>query len=29
LIEETHRVNVEGVYRHFPTDVCSAAVSVT
>ena len=29
LIEDTHRVNVAGVYRHFPTPVCSAAASVT
>ena len=29
LIEDTHRVSVAGVYRHFPTPVCSAAASVT
>jgi hypothetical protein len=28
LIEDTHRVNVAGVYRHFPTPVCSTAASV-
>ena len=27
LIEETHRVSVAGVYRQFPTPVCSAAAS--
>jgi len=29
LIDDTHRVNVDGVYRHLPTDVCFAAASVT
>ena len=29
LIDDTHRVNVAGVYRHFPTPLCSAAASVT
>jgi len=29
LIEDTHRDKVAGVYRHLPTDVCSAAASVT
>jgi hypothetical protein len=29
LIDDTHRVRVAGVYRHLPTDVCSAAASVT
>ena len=29
LMLDTHRDNVAGVYRHFPTPVCSAAASVT
>ena len=28
LIDDTHRVNVAGVYRQRPTDVCSAAAAV-
>ncbi len=28
LIEEVHRVNVAGLYRHSPTAVCSAAAAV-
>jgi hypothetical protein len=28
LMLDTHRDNVAGVYRHRPTDVCSAAASV-
>ena len=29
LIDDTHRVNVAGVYRHRPTPLCSAAAAVT